>query len=1161
MAVRLIAGRAGSGKTHFCRSAICEVLASNLCEGPRLIMIVPEQAALQMERAILAASPADVLGRCEVLSFRRLCHRIFSECPGPMPAVMTPTGRNIALRYLIGRHRDELRELGKVADRAGVITAVARSITEFMQEAVEPDALSSAAEQAAEAHDPTAARLHDLALLYRCYREYLGDDRIDPECVIESARDRLEASGLFDGAGVWIDGFAGLTRQQMHMIVEIGRVAAHVDIALLLDPHRGAARDLDAPPDDLSLFARTERTWRSLMHDFNAAGVAIEEPIRLEAAVPPRFAAAPAIAHIEQTLFTADRTLPPTAPDVVLHRAPDRRAEAAAAVRTIVDFVRREIDPLRYRDISIIVRDLEQYHQILSAELAAHGIPFFIDRRRPTHHHPLVQFIRALLAMTSDRTFDRAAVALLKSGLSRIDDAAADAIENCALARGLAGVDLWRGAWPADPLTDAAVDPSLHRTHVVFPPEADAARQALMDKLDKWLAATHGEHRERPCRVWIEELFATLERFHVAARIADRCADAADRNDRDEAAEHEQVWREFVRLLGEMHDILGDAPLDARQFRDALESGLADFKLGLVPATIDQVLVSSIERSRHPSIRAAFVLGFNDGQFPSRPPDDALLGDDERQRLHAAGIELAATPRQQLLDERMLAYIAFTRPGEYLWVSYAERDETGKPLAFSPYWPALKTRVHAGETAISIDKPIDVSSPGRLAGALASRVRSIAGDPELDNSASWMALYEWARAEPAVRHRVRRAMRSLAGSAEAALSRKACKSLWPRPYRTSVSRLERFAKCPFQHYAADGLRLRPRDRHEIAPADLGLLYHRVLEQFVNECNETGTRLGEMSPREIESRLSGMCEQVLPEFTEAMGWQEPDRRSAAWRSRLELPPAVRGQQESLGRTPLHTKMVELSYGPHNDDTLPALRLTLPDGEPLLLSGRIDRVDLLATQGRTLGVVFDYKRSRSRRLRLDEVFHGISLQLMTYLFVLQAHGDKLADTPIEPCGAFYIPLLAGLERVSHPDEADANDFLPYKEYKPRGVIDFDWIDTIDPAMQAGNESDAFAVKRKQDGAISRIDSSDALAGEDLRRLLKHVRHCIIDLAEQWTQGVISVKPVLIGPYTPCADCRFRSVCRMEYDTRDVRRLPNMKRTEVIDRLGEQGASDHG
>ncbi|HVP11260.1 MAG TPA: ATP-dependent nuclease subunit B, partial [Phycisphaerae bacterium] len=192
MAVRLIAGRAGSGKTHWCQGQICEALASSLVEGPRLIMLVPEQAALQMERGLLAMSPARTLGRCEVLSFRRLAHRILNESAGPTPAILSPTGRQMALRHLIARHRKSLREFAGVADRGGTVAAVARTITELLQECASPDRLEAEGKAALAEQDPSGPRLHDIALLYRAYLDYLGSQRVDPEGVLDLARSRLE---------------------------------------------------------------------------------------------------------------------------------------------------------------------------------------------------------------------------------------------------------------------------------------------------------------------------------------------------------------------------------------------------------------------------------------------------------------------------------------------------------------------------------------------------------------------------------------------------------------------------------------------------------------------------------------------------------------------------------------------------------------------------------------------------------------------------------------------------------------------------------------------------------------------------------------------------------------------------------------------------------
>src|SRR5204863_293273 len=80
----------------------------------------------------------------------------------------------------------------------------------------------------------------------------------------------------------------------------------------------------------------------------------------------------------------------------------------------------------------------------------------------------------------------------------------------------------------------------------------------------------------------------------------------------------------------------------------------------------------------------------SDGQFPARIVEDTIIGDEERQRLAADGVELARTRTGRLLDERMLAYIAFTRASELLWVSYPQTDDRGRPVAPSSFWPALE---------------------------------------------------------------------------------------------------------------------------------------------------------------------------------------------------------------------------------------------------------------------------------------------------------------------------------------------------------------------------------------------------------------------------------------------------------------------------------------
>lgn len=1165
MALRLIAGRAGSGKTHHCLAQIVGELETSRTEGPRLILLVPEQAGLQMERALLSMLSPPALGRCEVLSFRRLAHRVFNESSGSQPIPMTPTGRQMALRYIIARQSRRLREFSKVSDRPGFLASIAKGVVELLQETATPDDLDAAAKSAESDNDPTSPRLHDMAVIYRAYLDYLGSQRIDPEAVLDLARAQLTQLAWPDGARIWIDGFAGLTRRQVRMVVALAERAAGVDVALLLDPAMRRVSDLDAAPDDLSLFARTERTWFALARASRDAGIAIDNPVTLGDARLPRFSRAPQIADVERNLFRVQprtKDSARTGDDSAVHviRAADRRGEVEAVMAALIDLVQRSDGPIRYRDIAIVVRDLTPYHDLISAALSARGIPFFIDRRRPTYHHPLVQFVRALLEIPGGGAFDQSIITILKTGLSGLDDSAAAALENYILAHGIGNAALWKDDWPFAVKLPSKADRNSQTARASLA-AVNSSRKFLLDRLGDWLPREEASKDRPACREWLTRLVAVLERFDVLKSLAAWSASATEKSKLDEAAEHQQVWDDLVKLLDEAADTLGDEPMTGRQFREVIEAGLAEFTLGLVPSTLDQVLVSSIERSRHPPVKAVFVLGFSEGQFPARPTDDPILGEEDRARLEASGVALGPNRTQRLLDERMLAYIAFTRPSEFLWVSYPESDEAGKPLAPSPYLPSLcaASGVSAVDAAEWLDasaswprETSSISSVTGLASNLVGKLRAYCEERlEGADAAAWLALYNWARDSEAIKPRLEAAIRALANPLEAALTPAARSALWPAPHKTSVTALESFAACAFQHYANYGLRLEPRPLHELSRLDLGRIYHDVLEQYVNELNEIGHTLKDLSPQQIADSITRLFQHVVPKYAEEIRLDPGKSRAAIERGTRELRSAKEGEQFSLGGSTLKPIATEQVFGMSGDKALPALLLKTPGGNTVELRGKIDRIDTLEHNGRHLAVVFDYKRSVGRKLSLDEAYHGLSLQLLAYLLVIRDHGERLANTKLIPGAAFYLPLLARIGKIDHPSEIESAKDAVFKPFRPRGVFDFDWIDALDSELSQGR-SKKIQVSVNKDGTLGDFERSDAVESGHLPALLDHVRAKIAELADQWIGGEISVKPAVHGTWSPCGTCNYRSVCRIEYATRDMNIMEPLKRSEVLKKV---------
>lgn len=75
--MRLIYGRAGTGKSEFILKEIKEQLQNNLTQ--KIYIIVPEQFSYATEKRLLETLDTGASIKAEVINFKRLAHRVFTE--------------------------------------------------------------------------------------------------------------------------------------------------------------------------------------------------------------------------------------------------------------------------------------------------------------------------------------------------------------------------------------------------------------------------------------------------------------------------------------------------------------------------------------------------------------------------------------------------------------------------------------------------------------------------------------------------------------------------------------------------------------------------------------------------------------------------------------------------------------------------------------------------------------------------------------------------------------------------------------------------------------------------------------------------------------------------------------------------------------------------
>ncbi len=510
----------------------------------------------------------------------------------------------------------------------------------------------------------------------------------------------------------------------------------------------------------------------------------------------------------------------------------------------------------------------------------------------------------------------------------------------------------------------------------------------------------------------------------------------------------------------------------------------------------------------------------------------------------------------QLMQESLLVYIGVTRASETLVVTYATADNAGKTLRGSPTIGAL-LRACPGLSITRVADPAlsrdtwDILAPCDLMGRIAMEFsdRPDVGADQTDVRTIWNDLYESIRHEIVEGKAPHWAVRGLDERNNAGLSPNSVGRVHPHTLTTSVSQLESYAACPFQHFTKYDLRLKQREESSLDPVDVGQVHHAILEDFVATLAQEHKGFVQMNDDELLSGLDDSCRRVAARLPS--GGDVSNARDAYLlrRSGAQLARILQAQRSVSGAGITRPKQAEVPFGFNIPGSLPAFELSTPQGRRVLLRGFIDRVDLAELADDLLGVVVDYKGTPGKTLDLSEVYHGLSLQLVGYLLVLAEHGRSLAGRPIRPAGALYVSLAPTYEKLDHPGQV--SDALLAGTYKPRVLLAAEHFLVLDNSDDSG-WSKFYSFFTKKDGTPGSLDRGDGADTSGLRAILDHTRTKLGELADGILDGDISVRPYRLGTFSPCSWCAMVGVCRFEMGLSEARFIEKLKRSEVFERL---------
>lgn len=1126
MALQFILGRSGTGKTTLCIKQVTESLLEPCHSDPaesgtggganhNLVYLVPEQATYQAERAILSDDRIIGYSRLHILSFQRLCYMIFGKNLAARP--LTAQAREMIVHRLLCENAGKLSVFASSAERPGTAARIGTTICELQQYGKSPDDVDNFISRlsSSKTSELTSSKLSDINLIYKQYLDFVEGNFFNNDNQLNLAKASVGQADFLKGCKLWVDGFAGFTTSELNLLCEVLKISSSAKIALCLD-----AADINRPDsmaDVTSIFYPTLQTYRQL----KAIGLKEEKPVVLTE--PRRFEKSKAIGHIEKNIFSFE-DLPTVSAGGNIKITP------CAKIRTEVDYVARQICSLirehnfRWRDIAVIASDLDAYRHYIQAIFTDFKIPFFIDRRRDLQQYPAVELITSALKIAAGHFTTADVINYLKSDLVSVSRSEVDQIENYCLAFNIEADDWLRN----QPWDFASADDEDFNNEKIDSIRQKATEQLLHLRLS--LQNGGAMKAEEFCN----ELFDFLDRLGVREHLQSWTKSAFEQARLDEAQLHQQFFAQFTQLMDDFLYIFKNSTITAKQCASIVSSAFSQMTVALIPPALDQVLVGSIERSRHPELKAVFLIGAADRQFPVPVYYDNILNDKDREIASEADFELARSGAMQLVERRYLAYIAFTRPSRFLYITYPLTDEKGNEVQCSflvnqlkALFSDLREEKYFGSSD-SADDIYTVSDLTVLLGSRLGRDNSLPPD-EFDAKCKWLcdfALgdYGLAKVKSAIEY-----------SNTARLDERIAGKLFASALSTSATRLRSFASCPYQHFASYILKLKKRRFFEMEPLNLGRFYHGVLELLSNELKSDGFSLSTIAAELLAKYVDKSVEEFVIKNSFLKNFKnKSSHNSYIIDSASDVIKDAVIEFSQIARAGEFVQIAsELGFG--SKAALPAIEIELETGKKLHLEGKIDRVDIACKAGTNYAVVFDYKTSKIS-VDYSQFKAGLDLQLPIYLLALAGRGiDKYKN--LVPLGAFYLPIQASYKG----DEKTKR--------KPKGVFNGEFFNLIDGKTEKGYSPFYSFQITQSNKQFGRYDSSSLLYNEDFSKLLSFTKNKLKELGGRITTGTIDINPYKYVKKIPCTDCLYKPLCRFDWQINEYSDAAKFSKTEFF------------
>ncbi len=1133
--LRLVTGPSGSGKS----TSVYEEMIKRAAEerNRNFFFIVPDQAAMNTQKALVTLSPTGGILNIDVLGFSRLSHRILEETGQEDIPVLDDTGMSLLIRKVASSVKSELTVLGNRLDSAGMISEVKSIVSEFMQYGITPDKMEMLTD-CCTLRGALKSKLRDIGTIYGAFERFIEGRYITREEKLDILCEAIPSSSLLPDSVIVFDGFTGFTPVQMKVISAL--MARCSEMIVTLSCSEG--EDVRIPASDDELFYLSHKTAVSLIKSAGENGMDVQEPEVCGRALPDHD-----IAVLERNLFRKKRSFSSGENSGSVHIM--EMSDPVSEVRHIGVKLREILaeEAYQYRDFAIVCGNIEGYAPYFEREFKTLGIPFFIDNVAGLTLDPLAEAVQAFLEIQAEDYSPASVTRFLKSGLTGISTEETDLLDNYIRQTGVRGYGAWHREFTKNIRSRRADSEYLEKINNI--------RRKVIGLFSSFEVNDKRAKSTDTAANYVAALYDVLIGMDAPDKMRQLKREFEKKGDQARCREYASVWKLFVELFDKIWLLLGDEEISLKNFAELVSAGIAEMKIPGLPVNVDRVIIGDIERSRIGNVKVLFFAGVNDGNIPADTSGKGIISDLDREYLFEQGIELSPTPRQKMYIQRQYLYMNICKPKERLYLSYVRVKPDGKSVRPSYLIPVIKKLL---PYTASVNLPEEEGIVSRVStredalSELAVMMRDYADSQgNSESSRDTFSLFSAIGDADGNRQMLTEAVYKK--YLDNPLSKEAVTSLYRSELRGSVSSLETYAGCPYRFFLTYGLGIERGDTYEIQSFDRGLLTHDIIRRFSEQLKKDGLTWKNFTDEYAEKVIPENAMEAAAEYNTSLYYDNKRNEYNIQRfARLVVNSAC------FLRDQLSAGMYEFA----DSEKLYSMDLPLKDGRKLHMTGIVDRIDVAKTENGKYIQIMDFKSS-GRDIDIAKLMDGRQIQLPLYMY------SEKEEMKAVPASMLYFQIQDPMYDLEDAGDSDKVGNELRKMMRPKGEMlgSEEALSLLDKAFKGlapQITSEFFYVATKKDGGFTSV--SRVLSKEVMDMMLTEAVNVAKTEAEEILGGRIS-----ISPYNDtCKYCPYKSACGIDrkipgYKFRDEEK---MSRTAAIgalcakyDKSGDEKASEEG